>query len=214
MEEIKRIKIKGVTGIRYLGMLDRLDGRRDQKCNQVQKVEGGVTTPRLVQKCRCSDEYTNEIYLAAIRELDGIYTDIAVSIEELRRCNPETDARDIAPATDNATEEGKRQAAARRAKRKAKEHRIEELSLHLAELRQKCHNIDEVLQHNMDRAKSVLHSHVENYWAGVLQEASAEAIPVFPVLPEESLSGKDVYIEHRGRIMKLLDDMDKRGEAE
>ena len=69
MEEVKTIKIKGVTGIRYLSFFDRADGRRDASDNQICKAEGGLTTPRILQKCRCCDEYMNELYLKAKKEL-------------------------------------------------------------------------------------------------------------------------------------------------
>lgn len=205
MKEITNIKIKGVTGIRHISMFDRMDGKHDAKNNQICKVDEGLTTPRIIRKCRSCDQFTNQLYIMAVEELKTLYTDIAVSIKELSLM---TDEQETAPAVTGmnpATEEGMRQAAARAAKAKAYENRKTGLMIHLAELEQNCRNIDETLKHNLDRAGSTLREHVESYWSGVLQGAAGEILPVSPALIEENLSGKAEYAEQYERVMELLE---------
>ena len=211
MKVIKEVKIKWVTGIRYLSVFDRMDGKRDYRRNQLCEVDGGVTTPRVVQKCRSCDQYSNEIYLEAVKELESLYTDIAVSVEEFFYQAPEEPNN-----TDKGSglsEEELRQAASRKARLSAKTQRRKDLILHLAELQQRCRNIDETLSHNLDRAKSALRAHVESYWSGVLQGAVGERLPVSPIMVEESLSGKPVYLEHQMKITELLNGIFDGGEA-
>ncbi len=211
MKDIRKIRIKKVTGFRYLSMFDQMDGKRDYKGNQVCDVDGGLTTPRIVQKCRSCDQYTNELYLNAVAELESIYTEIAVGVEELRYFDPET-VPEINRNTDFG-EESKRQNAAHVASRRAKIQRRRELFIRLAELRQKCRIIDEVLRHNIDRAHSVLRVHVENYWSGVLKKATGEQLPVSPIMTDENLSGKPAYIEHQQNIENLLMEVLEGGET-
>ena len=211
MNVIKKVKIKWVTGIRYLSIFDRMDGKRDYRRNQLCEVDDGVTTPRVVQKCRSCDQYSNEIYLEAVKELENLYTDIAVGVEELLYQAPEEQNNNVKDS--GLSEESLRQAASRRARASAKAQRRKDLVLHLAELRQRCLNVDETLRHNLDRAKSTLRAHVESYWSGVLQGAAGERLPVSPVMVEESLSGKPVYLEHQMKIAELLNGIFEGGEA-
>ena len=210
MKEIEKVKIKGVTGIRYIALLDRLDGKNDARNNQVCKTDQGITTPRIIQKCRSCDRYTNEMYIGAVNELRSLYTEIAVCIKELliMNENPEEDA-EANTGPSQTTEEGKRRADARIAEAKAKENRKKALMLRLAELKQNCHNIDETLKHNLDRAKSTLFEHVETYWSGVLQSESGISLPVMPSYSEENISGKAEYSEQYARIMEMFGDIDK-----
>ena len=102
-----------------------------------------------------------------------------------------------------------RRADAKIAKVKANENRKKALLLHLTELKQTCHNIDETLKHNLDRAKSTLLEHVETYWSGVLQCESSISLPVIPAYSDENISGKAEYYEQYVRIMEMFGNIDK-----
>ena len=213
MKRIRRIRIKNVTGLRHISFLDRLDGKADCRNGQVCEVEDGLATPRIVQKCRSRDKYCNEIYIKAAEELKKLYSDIAVSIEELKYLSGDINSEDAANSENKGRgEEEQRRQAALLAKRRANAERHRVLTIHLAELRQDCYNIDEILRHNIDRAEAALRSHVECYWSGVLKGVSDMKFPVMPVLVEEALSGKTIYEDHFSRIMVLLEKGNDGGE--
>ena len=205
MRKNAKVKIKGVTGIRHMPFLDRMDGRRDGRTNQVRDVGDGVSTPRVVQKCRSCDRYTNGLYLSAAASLEALYKDIAVSAEELERMEACPDEGDAGRTVPVFREEALRQAAARKSMKEARERRIRELQIRLAGLGQECRNIDESLHHSVDRARAVLRAHVEAYWSGVLRGAADGRLPVSPVMTDEELSGEPVYAGHRKRIEELLE---------
>ena len=209
MKEIDKVKIKGITGVRYLSLFDKFDGRRDAGNNQICTIDEGVTTPRLIQKCRSCDQYTNKIYIDATEELKLLYTEIAVCVEELKcLAKKQGDAGEKAGKGKTVkNEENQRMVAREQAEKDRAVRRGEELMVRLAKLKQDCHNIDEVLRHNLDRAQSTLMEHAQNYWSGVMQGASGKNLPACPSMTDESLSGKEIYLEHRARVMKLLEEI-------
>lgn len=215
MKEVKKAKIKGVTGIRHIALFDRLDGKNDAGNNQLCETDRGITTPRILQKCRSCDRYTNEMYIDAVEELRSLYTEIAVCMQELAMMNGKFERNigsEIGPGP--KSEEGMRRADAGIAAAKAHENRRKALILRLAELRQNCRNIDETLKHNLDRAKSTLFEHVETYWSGVLQCGSGSNLPVMPAFSEEDVSGKAEYSEQYSHIMKMFVVLDKEANHE
>lgn len=214
MKKIRWIRIKNVTGLRHINILDRWDGKMDFRNGQVCEVAEGLVTPRTVQKCRSRDKYLNEIYIKAAKELKRLYSDIAVSVEELKYITVENES-EAALTSENKefSEEGQRKQAALKAKHAANAEKHQKLTIHLAELRQDCFNIDETLRYNIDRAESSLRAHVESYWAGVLKGALEEKYPVMPVLVEEALSGKTIYEDHFARIMHLLEEVNDGGDS-
>ena len=76
----RSIHIKGVTGIRHIPFIDRWEGKRDAVNNQLCKTEDGVSTPRIVSKCRSCDSYTNALYIEAVEKLKILYTEIAICV--------------------------------------------------------------------------------------------------------------------------------------
>ena len=214
MDEIKNIKIKNVTGLRHMNMLDKLDGKTDVKRGQVRAFETGISTPRIVQMCRSCDQFSNELYLMAMKELKELYTEISICVEELKLLGPDKGIKESKAETEADATADKMRAEARAAARKQeKRERRKSLILRLAELRQNCENIDETLRHNLDRTSAVLRSHVEAYWAGVLWGAADSNYPVMPTLIEESISGKPVYEEHYMKVTQLLESVFNGGEA-
>ena len=214
MKRIRWIRIKNVTGLRHISILDRLDGKKDCQDGQVCEVEDGLATPRIVQKCRSRDKYCNEIYIKAASELKNLYSDIAVSTEELKCLDGEMNSENISPSENKEFgEEEQRRLAILNAKRTEMTERHRVLTIHLAELKQSCFNINEILRHNIDRAESSLRAHVECYWSGVLKSASEMKYPVMPVLVEEELSGKTIYEDHFSRILHLFETIYDGGEC-
>lgn len=200
MREITDMHIKGITGLRYMYFLDRFDGKNDARNNQICKMDDGVTTPRIIQKCRSCDRYTNELYITAIEELKALYIDIAVCIKQLEETKDRRN--DITNHSDSSSEEALRRVANNENKRSA-------LVVHLAELKQNCSNVDETLKHNLDRARAILHEHTVVYWSGLLQGASGEKLPATPKYTEENISGKAEYTEQYTRVMSMFESVDQ-----
>lgn len=194
----KRPKIKGVTGFGHWSFIEQNIGKKDGAANQLCVSEDSVTTPWVEEKYDCYRSYINETCLKVTRELEKVYSEVYARYADL-----ELMEKDDGGLGELTGEEGQRIQAAHEARIIANKKRKEEILIRLAEIKADISTVDEALDHNLERAKYTLKSHVGFYWKGILK-VSPEPVPVYPHVKQKEIRGRKTYEEHTAAINTVL----------
>lgn len=191
-------KISGVNGFFDRRFIEKMTGEKDVKGRQVCKCEDGYTTPYVDYKSKCYDSYINKIYLKTSMGLADIVREANSLVIELKMIEKMNSGSLFGNG-----EEALRQKAQTALNNAQKENRKREILIRIAAIKAESDMVDEALLHHIERARDILHSHISNYWSGVLSK-SDEKLEYYPFIAESNYLGRDIYIQNKDRLIEML----------
>lgn len=194
----RKPKIPNVNGLLNRSFVEKHIGSKDVQRNQLCSLEGGYITPWVECKMKYYDSYINHIYLKTTIALDSIYEEAQSLLTEFSLLSkPQT------PLTCINSEEAERQTARAATIDNLREKRKQEILTRITTIKTECEMVDEALQHHVEKAEDILHSHISSYWRGVLKASSGE-MSHFPFLTQKIYPGRQKYDRNRNDLLSMI----------
>lgn len=204
----KKPRIQGVNGLFRWGFVEKHMGVKDAQENQICEAGNGHMTPYVDSKSKHYNGYVNKTYLQTSMILEEVVREANSIIVELDLIMQEK-----AVPMDAKGEEAMRQAALAASRSAQCEARKQMILTRLAEIKAECEMVDEALQHHIERATDILHSHISSYWRGVLKVSEGK-MDHFPYMEESKYPGRERYEQNRDDLLRRINNALLKGGVE
>ncbi len=206
MKNMSRYEIHGVTdGIAARPFIVRIFGKFDAKHGQICREEDKFTSPWILGKKSCCEDFINASYIEAAKKMEKAHRDVIVAVRRLREIEIEK------PFPRFAFNEEQRARHEMEEERKEQNNRTEQVNLRMrmAEAMAEVEQTDVEMLHTIECVKAIFRRLVLTYWQGVLRYYSKRKpgmVADLPSAPElmDSHYGQNLYVEKRDSLVRTI----------